>query len=159
MVTGSSDWNERHVFPADDNRCQQSCGRNQSQDAYFKLHWTLVVWVRSLRGKWVGRGQNLQALVTSFYSSKLALCILHNRWHEFIQSLKHHISSNHRHILIYINLAHNVFIGIYQQPIMGGMSVISGALRVKINSLNAAFNSIFPLVILFGAHHIFHLAG
>jgi len=36
---------EGHVFPADDNRCQQrrkphnrfSCGRNQSQDGYFKL--------------------------------------------------------------------------------------------------------------------------
>jgi hypothetical protein len=101
----------------------------------------------------------LLALVTSFYSSKLALCILHNRWHEFIQSIKHHISSNHRHVLIYINLAFNVFIGIYLQRIMGGMCVISGALRVKNKSLNAEFNSVFPLVILFGAHHVFHLAG
>jgi len=40
VITGTSDWIERHVFPADDNRCQQickshdhlSCGRNQSQE-------------------------------------------------------------------------------------------------------------------------------
>jgi len=37
---------ERQVFPADDNRCQNSrksydslsCGPNQSQDGYFKLY-------------------------------------------------------------------------------------------------------------------------
>jgi len=38
---------ERHVFSADDNRCQQSCkshdhlscSPNQSQDGYFRLYW------------------------------------------------------------------------------------------------------------------------
>ena len=161
MITGTSDCIERHVLPADDNRCQQSskshdslsCGRNQSQDGYFKLHWTLVIWVRSRHGKWVGRGGNL-ALATSFDSSKLALRILHNRWHhECIQSLTHQISTNHRLVLIYMNLAHNIFIGIYQRHIVGGRCVISGVLRVKINSLNAVLNTICLLLTLFGAQY------
>ena len=41
--------------------------------------------------------------------SKLSLRILHNRWHECIQPLKHQISTNHRIVLIYMNLARNVF--------------------------------------------------
>jgi len=43
--------------------------------------------------------------------------------------------------------------------IVGGKCVVSGELGVKINYLNAVLNPIFPLLILFGAHHIFHIAG
>ena len=51
MTHGSSDWNERQVYPADDNRCQQSseshdrlcCGRNQSQDGYYTSCWLCLL--------------------------------------------------------------------------------------------------------------------
>jgi len=44
-IHGTSDWLERQVFPADDNRCRKSseskdrlcCDRNQTQDGYFTL--------------------------------------------------------------------------------------------------------------------------
>ena len=36
--------------------------------------------------------------------------------------------------------------------------MVSGVLRVKIISLNAMLNPIFPLLTLFGAHNIFILA-
>ena len=50
VICGNSDWIERQVFPANDNRCQQSheshdrrcCGRDQSQDDYFTLCRLLV---------------------------------------------------------------------------------------------------------------------
>jgi len=67
--------------------------------------------------------------------------------------------ANHRLVLIYMNLAHNVFSGIYHSHIVGGKCVNSGVLRVKINSSNAVLNPIYPLLRLFGAHHIFHVAG
>jgi len=86
-------------------------------------------------GKWVRWGGNLEALATSSDSSKLSLHILHNRWHECIQPLMHQISTNHRLVLIYMNLEHNVFSGIYYRHIVGGKCVNSGVLRVKINSL------------------------
>jgi len=101
----------------------------------------------------------LAALATSFDSSKLSLRILHNRWHECIQPLMHQISTNHILVLIYMNLAHNVFIGIYHRHIVGGKRVNSGVLHVTINSLNAVLNPNCPLQILFGAQHICHIAG
>jgi len=67
--------------------------------------------------------------------------------------------ANHRRVLIYMNLAHNVFSGIYHRHIVGGKRVNSGVLRVKINSLTAVVNPICPLRRLFGAHYIFHVAG
>ena len=110
-------------------------------------------------GKWVGRIGNLASLATSSGSNKLSLRILHNRWQECIQPHMHQISTNHRLVLIYMNLAHNVFSGIYHSHIVGGKCVNSGVLRVKINSSNAVLNPIYPLLRLFGAHHIFHVAG
>jgi hypothetical protein len=115
--------------------------------------------VRITQWQVVGRGGNSAALATSFDSSKLALRILHNRWHECIQPLMHQISTNHRLVLIYMNLAHNVFIRIHHRHIVGGRCVVSGVLGDKINSLNTVLNPIFPLRTLFGAHHIFHVAG
>jgi hypothetical protein len=46
IITSTSDGMERQVFPAADNRCQQSrkshdrlsCGPDQSQDGYLKLY-------------------------------------------------------------------------------------------------------------------------
>jgi len=67
--------------------------------------------------------------------------------------------AKHRLELIFMNLAHNVFSGIYHRHIVGGKCANSGVLRVKINSLNAVLNPICPLRRLFGAHHIFHVAG
>jgi len=58
-----------------------------------------------------------------------------------------------------MNLSHNVFIGIYHRHIVGGRCVVSGVLRVKINSLNTMLNTIFPLVRLFGPRNIFYVAG
>ena len=58
-----------------------------------------------------------------------------------------------------MNFSHNVFIAIYHRHIVGGRCVVSGVLRVKINSLNAMLNSILPFLTLFGAHNIFHVAG
>ena len=116
---------------------------------------TLGLWP----GIWVGRGGNLAALATSSVLSKLSLRILYNRCHESIQLLMHQISTNYRLVLIYMNLAYNVFSGIYHRHIVGGKCVNSGILRVKINSLNAVLNPICPLRRLFGAHHIFHVAG
>jgi len=71
----------------------------------------------------------------------------------------HQISTNHILVLIYMNLAHNVFIGIYHRHIVGGKRVNSGVLHVTINSLNAVLNPNCPLQILFGAQHICHIAG
>jgi len=56
-------------------------------------------------------------------------------------------------------LAHTVFSGIYHRHIVGAKRVNSGVLRVKINSSNAVLNPICPLLRLFAAHHIFHVAG
>ena len=50
VITSTSDGTESQVFPANDNRCQQSrktlgrhsCGPDQSQDGYFKLYWELL---------------------------------------------------------------------------------------------------------------------
>jgi len=67
--------------------------------------------------------------------------------------------AKHRLVLIHMNLAQNVFSGIYHRHIVGGKRVNSGILRVKINSLNTVLNPICPLWRLFGAHHIFHVAG
>ena len=58
-----------------------------------------------------------------------------------------------------MNLAYNVFSSMYHRHIVGGKRVNSGVLHVKINSLNAVLNPICPLRILYGAHHIFHVAG
>jgi len=58
-----------------------------------------------------------------------------------------------------MNLAHDVFSGISHSHIVGGKRVNSGVLRVKINSSTAVLNPICPLLRLFGAHHIFHVAG
>jgi len=48
-------------------------------------------------------------LATTLDLSKLALRILHNRWYDSIQPLMHKFSTNHRLVLMYMNLAHNVF--------------------------------------------------
>ena len=60
--------------------------------AIYRENWTsaneLVICCTSYyspRGKWVGRGGNLEPEATSLDLSKLALLILHNRWHECIQ--------------------------------------------------------------------------
>jgi len=58
-----------------------------------------------------------------------------------------------------MTLAHTVFSGIYHRHIVGAKRVNSGVLRVKINSSNAVLNPICPLLRLFAAHHIFHVAG
>ena len=40
-----------------------------------------------------------------------------------------------------------------------GRCAVSGVLRVEINSLNGVRNPTFPLLTLFGAQNIFHVAG
>jgi len=57
-----------------------------------------------------GGVEKLAALATSLDLSKLALRILHNRWHECILLLVRKISTNHRPVFIYMNLAHNIFL-------------------------------------------------
>jgi hypothetical protein len=90
--------------------------------------------LRQRLGKLAGRGGKLAPLATSLDLSKLALLILHNRWHECIQPLINQISTNHRLVLIYMNLAHNVFIGIRHNfdpcssPTYCGRKVVSGVL-------------------------------
>ena len=49
-------------------------------------------------------------VATSFDSSKLALRISHNRWHECSQQRLGTQSTNHRLVFIDMNLAHNLFI-------------------------------------------------
>jgi len=66
----------------------------------------------------------------------------------------HEITTNLRLVLIYMNLAHNVYI-----HIVGGRQVNIGILRAKINSLRAMLNPICPLLTLFGTHDIFRVAG
>ena len=61
----------------------------RQQTAYHRSsYWALIHATGRYappRGKWVGRGGNLAPVATSLELSKLALLILHNRWHECIQ--------------------------------------------------------------------------
>ena len=88
-----------------------------------KTRWSVVVTDQhARRGKWVGRVGNLADWAISFDESKLALRILHNRWHECIQPLLYDFNQSQTCINLY-EFAHNIFIGIYHRYIVGGMCV------------------------------------
>jgi hypothetical protein len=71
--------------------------------------FALRVRFNTRRGKWVGLGENLAALSDIFWL-RWSLRIFHNRWQECSQPRRGKQSTNHRLVLIDMNLAFNVFI-------------------------------------------------
>jgi hypothetical protein len=62
--------------------------------------------------------------------SKLALLICHNTWHESSQRTWMGVSTIHRPALIYMNLAHNVFVT--DILFVAGVGIFFGVLHLQI---------------------------